>query len=190
MYEDLDGNGRTGSADRQIVGSPHPDWTGGLGNTLEWAGFDLRAFVQVSQGAEVFNAMRLFSDAGGWYLDNQFGSVLDRWRQPGDETDVPRASYDGLSGARTLSSRFIEDGSYVRLQEVTVGYALPGSLARRAGMEGARLFISGHNLHTWTDYTGYSPDVNSSGVSNAALGTDFYAYPVARTVTVGIRGTW
>ncbi|HST61022.1 MAG TPA: TonB-dependent receptor [Longimicrobium sp.] len=190
IYEDLDENNRIGTADRQIVGSPHPDWTGGLGNTLELAGFDLRAFLQVSQGAEVFNAMRLFSDAGGWYLDNQFGHVMDRWRQPGDETDVPRASYDGLSGARTISSRFIEDGSYVRLQEVTLGYRLPASLARRAGMDGARLFVSGHNLHTWTDYRGYSPDVNSNGVSNAALGTDFYAYPVARTLTVGIRGTW
>ncbi|HYW14058.1 MAG TPA: SusC/RagA family TonB-linked outer membrane protein, partial [Longimicrobium sp.] len=190
IYEDLDESGRIGSADRQVVGSPHPDWTGGMGNTLEFAGFDLRAFLQVSQGAEVFNAMRLFSDAGGWYLDNQFGHVMDRWRQPGDETDVPRASYDGLSGARTISSRFIEDGSYVRLQEVTLGYRLPGRLARLAGMDGARLFVSGHNLHTWTDYRGYSPDVNSNGVSNAALGTDFYAYPVARTLTVGIRGTW
>ncbi len=190
IYEDLDENGRIGTADRQVVGSPHPDWTGGLGNTLEFAGFDLRAFLQVSQGAEVFNAMRLFSDAGGWYLDNQFGHVMDRWRQPGDETDVPRASYDGLSGARTISSRFIEDGSYVRLQEVTLGYRLPRSLSRLAGMDGARLFVSGHNLHTWTDYRGFSPDVNSNGVSNAALGTDFYAYPVARTLTVGIRGTW
>ena len=190
MYEDLDGSGRINSADRQIVGSPHPDWTGGLGNTLEFAGFDLRAFLQVSQGAEVFNAMRLFSDAGGWYLDNQFGHVMNRWRQPGDVTDVPRASYDGLSGARTISSRFIEDGSYVRLQEVTLGYKLPSSLARRAGMDGARLFVSGHNLHTWTDYLGYSPDVNSNGVSNASLGTDFYAYPAARTITVGVRGTW
>ncbi|HEX6040030.1 TonB-dependent receptor [Longimicrobium sp.] len=190
IYEDLDDNGRIGSGDRQIVGSPHPDWTGGLANTLELAGFDLRAFVQVSQGAEVFNAMRLFSDAGGWYLDNQFGHVMERWRQPGDETDVPRASYDGLSGARTISSRFIEDGSYVRLQEVTLGYRLPAALARRAGMEGARVYVSGHNLHTWTDYMGYSPDVNSNGVSNAALGTDFYAYPVARTISLGIRGTW
>jgi hypothetical protein len=161
-----------------------------MANTLELGGFDLRAFLQVSQGAEVFNAMRLFSDAGGWYLDNQFGHVMDRWRQPGDETDVPRASYDGLSGARTISSRFIEDGSYVRLQEVTLGYRLPASLARRAGMDGARLFVSGHNLYTWTDYMGYSPDVNSNGVSNASLGTDFYAYPMARTLTVGIRGTW
>jgi len=190
IYEDLDGDGSIGTGDRQIVGSPHPDWTGGIANTLEFAGFDLRAFVQVSQGAEVFNAMRLFSDAGGWYLDNQFAHVLDRWRQAGDETDVPRASYDGLSGARTISSRFIEDGSYIRLQEVTLGYRLPASLARRAGLEGARLFVSGHNLHTWTDYMGYSPDVNSNGVSNASLGTDFYAYPVARTITVGIRGTW
>ena len=80
--------------------------------------------------------MRIFSDAGGCYLDNQFDDVLRRWRQPGDQTDVPRASYDGVSGAAEISSRYIEDGSYWRLQDLTLGYRLP---ERWAGAPGLRL---------------------------------------------------
>jgi TonB-linked SusC/RagA family outer membrane protein len=190
MYEDLNGDGDINASDRQIVGSPHPDFTGGFTNDFTFKGFDLHGFLQFSKGAEVFNAMRLFSDAGGWYLDNQFADVMNRWQKPGDRTDQPRASYDGLSGARTISSRFIEDGSYLRLQELRLGYRLPKAWSRTLRMDGARIYVQGNNLHTWTKYTGYSPDVNSNGDANAALGTDFYAYPAARTITVGIQGNW
>jgi TonB-linked SusC/RagA family outer membrane protein len=187
IYEDVAGE----ADDRQIVGSPHPDYTGGLTNRLSWNGFDLNVFLQFAQGHEIFNAMRLFSDAGAYYYDNHFRDVLRRWRQPGDVTDQPRASYGGRSGARTISSRFIEDGSYVRLQDVTIGYRLPASVSRVAALRDARIYVSGQNLHTWTDYSGYNPDVNSSGSgTSVALGTDFYAYPLARTITFGIRGSW
>ena len=163
-----------------------------MSNTISFKGFDLRAFLQFNQGNEVFNAIRIFADDGGYYFDNKLkDSYVKRWQKPGDVTDVPRLSYDGLSGARDVSSRFVEDGSYFRLQEVTLGYALPQGFARRAGLENARIFFSGRNLHTWTDYTGYNPDVNSNGAgANISLGTDFYAYPLARTWMVGIRGNF
>jgi TonB-linked SusC/RagA family outer membrane protein len=179
------------SDEREIVGSPHPDFTGGLTNTVRWGAFDLSAFLQFSYGAEIFNAMRLFADAGGWFLDNQFRDVLNRWQQPGDETDVPRASYNGASGAREVSSRLLEDGSYLRIQEVTIGYDLPDRFAARLGAASARIYMAAHNLHTFTSYTGYSPDVNSGGSSaNISLGTDFYAYPIPRSLTIGVRGSW
>jgi TonB-linked SusC/RagA family outer membrane protein len=191
IYKDVDGDGSITAADRVIVGSPHPRYTGGWINNVSMGRFDLNVFVQFSHGAKVFNAMRLFSGAGGYYEDNQFTDQLNRWQNPGDVTDTPRASYDGTSGARTISSRFIENGSYLRLQEVTLGYDLPSSVAGLLRLDHARLYVTGHNLATSSDYTGYSPDVNSNGSgSTFQLGTDFYAYPQARTFTFGINAGW
>ena len=191
IYQDLNGDGSITSDDRTIVGNPHPDYTGGLTSTFSWKGLDLTGFLVFSQGNDVFNAMRIFSDAGGYYLDNQFRDVLDRWQQPGDVTDVPRASYDGVSGAAEISSRYLEDGSYWRLQNLTLGYRLPERWAGGLGFQTARVYGSVRNLFTITDYSGYSPDVNSNGQSSTAeLGVDFYAYPQARTFTFGVQAAW
>ena len=190
IYFDANGDGSITSDDRVIVGSPHPDYCGGITNELALGPFDLRMFVTFSRGAKIFNAMRLFADDGGYALDNKFRDVLRRWCQPGDVTDVPRASYYGESGATEISSRFLEDGSYVRIQEVTLGVQLPAAWVRPVGLSGLRLFASARNLFTFTDYSGYSPDVNSNGASaTASLGTDFYAYLLARTITLGFSGS-
>lgn len=192
MYDDVNGDGSITSDDRVIVGSPHPDSWGGMTNTLTWGGFDLRSFLQYAQGQTIFNAISVFADDAGYYYDNKFRRVLDRWQQPGDITDQPRASFDGTSNAVGLiSSRYFEDGSYVRLQEVTLGYRLPEQLLGNVRMREGRIYVSGRNLATWTDYSGYNPDVNSSGSSaNVSLGLEFYAYPLARTFTIGFSGTW
>jgi len=176
------------SDDREIIGSPQPKYWGGLGNTFSWKGFELRGFLEFSQGAKVFNLMRIFADDGGYNYDNKFTYALKRWQKPGDITDEPRASFDGESGGRVISSRFIEDGSYLRIQEVTLSWRIPAQLARG---NNARLVVSGHNLHNFTKYTGYDPDVNSNGsTSNIGLGTDYYAYPRARSITIGISSAW
>ncbi|MCC6929363.1 MAG: TonB-dependent receptor [Gemmatimonadaceae bacterium] len=192
IYDDVNGDGEITADDRTIVGSPHPKYFGGWTNTLNWKGFDLRSFVQFTQGNKVFNAIRIFADDGGYYFDNKLrDSYVKRWQKPGDIAEQPRLSYDGVSGARDVSSRFVEDGSYVRLQEVSLGYRLPRSLARTLNLDEARFFVSGRNLVTWTDYTGFNPDVNSNGSSaSISLGTDFYAYPLARTISFGLRGSW
>ncbi|MGH7448036.1 MAG: SusC/RagA family TonB-linked outer membrane protein, partial [Longimicrobiales bacterium] len=179
------------SNDRAIVGSPHPDYFGGVRNAVSWGVFDLSAFLEFSQGAEIYNAMRRFADDGGYYFDNKFGDVLDYWTPENPNASSPRPSYFGRSGARLNSSRFVEDASYLRLQDVTLGFQLPTYIANLARVQNARLYVSGKNIKTWSDYSGYSPDVNSAGSSGtAALGTDFYAYPVARTFTIGFQGTW
>jgi TonB-linked SusC/RagA family outer membrane protein len=191
IYEDVDGDGSITNADQTIVGSPWPDFSGGFTSTLTWRGFDLNAFFQFSQGNQIFNGMKIFSLSGGYYYDNEFRDALKRWRQPGDQTDEPRASFDGLSGARVVSSRYIEDGSYLRLQELTLGYQLPTALTRRLGFASTRVYLRGLNLFTRTKYTGYNPDVNSNGsTANISLGTDFYAYPLARTFSFGIQAGW
>ncbi|MGH7481417.1 MAG: SusC/RagA family TonB-linked outer membrane protein [Longimicrobiales bacterium] len=199
LFSDLDADGNRigttmgpGAEDRTFVGSPHPDYFGGFRNMIRWGGFDLLAFVEYSQGAEIFNAMREFADDGGFFFDNKFSNVMDYWTPENTDASQPRPSWDGVSGARFTSSRWVEDGSYVRLGEVTLGYQLPAGLADAIGSSNARLYVSGTNLHTWTDYSGYAPDVNSfgSGAEGAALGTDFYPYPLARTWTIGFQGTW
>lgn len=176
------------SDERINAGNPQPKFFGGMGNTVGFKNFQLRGFLEFSHGAKVFNLMRIFADDGGYSYDNKFTRGLDRWQQPGDITDEPRASFDGTSGARTISDRFIEDGSYLRIQEITLSYKLPAGLFAMRGLTNARLYVSGHNLHNFTKYTGYDPDVNSNGTSNIDLGTDYYAYPRARTFTLGISG--
>ncbi|HEX5436993.1 MAG TPA: SusC/RagA family TonB-linked outer membrane protein, partial [Gemmatimonadaceae bacterium] len=173
------------------AGNPQPALWGGLGNTIGWKGVQLHAFLQFSQGAKIFNLMRLFADDGGCAWDNKFTYALNRWQHPGDVTNEPRASYDCDSGADQLSDRFIEDGSYIRLQEVTLSWLLPARLISFANLENTKLYVSVHNLHTFTHYSGFDPDVNSNGSSdNIDLGTDYYAYPRARTISVGITSSW
>ncbi|HEX9886150.1 MAG TPA: TonB-dependent receptor [Longimicrobiales bacterium] len=200
LFSDLDADGnRVGttkdpsSDDRMIVGSPHPDYFGGLRNTVRWGGFDLTAFMEFSWGAEIVNAMREFADDGGYFYDNKFRDALDDyWTPDNQDASQPRPSYFGTSGARYSSSRWMEDASYIRLGEVTLGYRLPARMAGMLRASEARFYVSGKNLHTWTDYSGYAPDLNSfgSGGASAALGTDFYAYPLARTLSIGFQGSW
>ncbi len=179
------------SADLTYVGSPQPNYYGGLTNAFTWRNLDLRGFLQFSQGNKVFNMMRIFTDDGGYSYDNKSNHVLARWQKPGDVTDAPRMSYDGTSGARLMSSRMVEDGSFVRLGEVSFGVRLPARMTAAARLDNARLYVSGRNLKTWTKYTGYNPDVSSSGsTANVITGVDYYAYPLARAVTVGLSAGW
>ncbi|HEX4682682.1 MAG TPA: hypothetical protein VH277_08245, partial [Gemmatimonadaceae bacterium] len=179
------------ASDLMMVGNPQPKYYGGFTNTFSLGSLDLRGFLQFSQGNKVFNMMRIFTDDGGWSYDNKSTLELNRWQKPGDVTDEPRMSYDGTSGARLMSSRMIEDGSFLRLGEVTLGYHLPARLSGAARLNDARVFVSGRNLKTWTKYTGYNPDVNSAGVlANVVMGVDYYAYPLARTFNVGLSAGW
>lgn len=191
IFDDVNGDGAINALDRVVVGNPQPTHWGGLTNSFTFRNFDLRAAFQFSGGNKIFNGIRAFSDDGGFNFDNKFVDVLRRWQKPGDVTDEPRASFDGTSGAQLTSSRWIEPGGYTRLQEVTVGFRIPTSFARIAGTQNSRLYVSGRNLHTWTKFKGYNPDVNSNGSgSSVSLGTEFYAYPQARTWMVGVSGEW
>ncbi|HEV7387953.1 MAG TPA: TonB-dependent receptor [Gemmatimonadaceae bacterium] len=191
MYEDVNGDGAINSDDRVIVGNPQPTYWGGFTNTFGFMGFDLRGTIQFSGGNKIYNGIRAFADDGGFFRDNKFAYVLNRWQNPGDVTDEPRPSWDGNSQAFLTSSRFIEPGSYARLQDITLGYRIPAGFAHGTGMQNARLYVSGRNLHTWTKFRGYNPDVNSNGSgANTSLGTEFYSYPLARSWSVGLSSEW
>ncbi|MDQ2931961.1 MAG: SusC/RagA family TonB-linked outer membrane protein [Gemmatimonadota bacterium] len=175
----------------QNSGSPQPKYWGGLGNSFTYKGFALRGFLTFSHGAKVFDLIREGTDDGGSSIAGKSTRELSRWEHPGDITNEPRASIGGKSGADVKQTdRFLEDGSYLRLQEVTLSWTLPRSIAARRGLENAKLYVSGHNLFTWTRYTGYDPDASSNGIENVQLGIDLVAYPRARAFTVGVAGQW
>ena len=191
LYRKADGSETTApvAADLTFGGNPQPRYFGGLTNTITWRNFDLRGFLQFSQGGKVLNLARIFMDDGGNSRDNKLKTLLARWQKPGDITDQPRMGSTG--GARLLSTRFVEDGSFARLQEVTLGVRLPANLARSMHADNARFYVSGRNLVTWSNYLGYNPDVNSSGANaNTVMGVDYYAYPLARTFTFGVSAGW
>jgi TonB-linked SusC/RagA family outer membrane protein len=192
IFKDVDGDGVITSNDQTFVGSPHPDYSGGLTNEFTWKGVDLSFLMTFSQGNKIYNDMRTYSASGGYYFDNQFKDQLKRWQKPGDQTDVPRASYDGVSGAYgDPTSRFLENGSYLRMQEITLGYQFPENWAASVLTRSLRLYAGVRNAFIITDYSGYDPDVNSGGSStNVSLANDFYAYPQARTVILGIQAGW
>lgn len=176
------------------LGSPNPDYVGGFTNKVAWNGFDLNVFFQFVQGNDVHNVGGVFQAAGDWF-DNPEKSLVDRWREPGDDTDVPKIYFAYGNGGQGRSSRFLYDGSYVRLKAVTLGYSLPQTLVSRARLSSARIYLSGINLMTFTDYPGWDPEVsadylnvNADGSNNNIFqGNDFYSAPQAKTFTVGVQ---
>jgi TonB-dependent starch-binding outer membrane protein SusC len=186
-FRDLNNDGVINSEDQQMIGSPWPDYEGGITNNMSFMGFDLSAFVQFSVGNEIFNANRIYTDQFGSYGDNHPVRAMDRWTPENPDTDQPRAVWGDPNFNTRDSDRFIEDGSYVRLKNVVLGYTLPSSFADRLGYGSARIYIQGQNVLTGTDYSGFDPEVNFSGQSSIARGTDFYTLPQARVFSVGFN---
>lgn len=177
-------------ANRVVLGSPHPDFTGGFNNTLAYRGFEVQMFWQFVTGNKIFDGGGRFKSANGDYYDNQSRDQLDRWRQPGDRTDVPEARlYFGNGTAN--SSRYLYDGSYLRLKNLTFAYNVPTRLLDRFSVQSARIYVIGTNLLTFTEYPWWDPEVNADYVAgNIGLGNEFYSAPQARTITTGIQFTF
>lgn len=186
-FADLNGDGVINDDDRTDIGSPWPDFEGGITNNLAFRGFDVSAFVQFSKGNEIYNANRIYTDQYGSYYDNHTTRALDRWTPDNTDTNEPRAVWGDPNSNTRDSDRFVEDGSYIRLKNLVVGYTLPGSLAERLGARTARIYFQGQNLLTGTDYSGFDPEVNYNGQTAVTRGTDFYTLPQPRTVTIGFN---
>lgn len=173
--------------DRQVIGDPNPDFTLGLSNSFSYKNFDLNIFFQSSLGGDIYNltAVQLYNGDSNGLTD-----VLNSWTPDNTNTDIPRAAIRG----RERSSRFVEDGSYVRLKNVALGYNLPSSAIQKLGLSSARFSVSAQNLLTLTGYSGLDPEVSyfgsggeSSGDDNIIQGHDFGNYPNLRSVTVGLN---
>ncbi|MBW6497853.1 MAG: TonB-dependent receptor [Bacteroidales bacterium] len=171
--------------DRTIIGDPNPDFLFGLSNSFAYRNFDLSVFVQGSYGNDIFNATRIETE-GMLDAKNQSRTVLNRWRAPGQETDIPRAVADNTDNS-ILSTRFVEDGSYLRVKSITLGYELPSSVIQKLNIKNLRFHVSAENLLTFTNYSGYDPEVNAFGTSNIALGVDYGTYPHTRNLIFGVN---
>lgn len=175
--------------DRFIVGNAWPDFFGGLTNTLRYKNIDAMIFFQYSYGNDQLNWNRFFQEHGGTRNTNFLGSQLDRWQQPGDITMVPRMTNANYA-ANLRPSRFVEDGSYLRLKNVSIGYTLPSTWINRLGMSSARIYVSGQNLLTFTNYSGMDPEVNATASTATTQGVDFYAMPQPRVYMGGFNITF
>ncbi len=177
-YADSNGDGRITADDKVNLGSPIPDYLLGFGVDLGWRSFDLSAAFSGAFGAEVYNARTAIR----FGIDNFEESFLDRWTGPGTSNSEPRLTTSGPN--YEASSRFIQDASFLKLQTLQLGYVLPPRYANRLLVNRARIYVSGTNLITFTDYNGYTPEIGGGGVLDA--GIDRGVYPIARTLAVGL----
>ncbi len=186
-YEDVNGDKKIDANDRTIIGNNQPDFIYGITNTFSYKGFDLNIVFTGVHGGDILNlSRRFYENLEG--SQNQLTTVLNRWHSPEDPGDgkTPRGNSRTTGNSNSISSRWIEDGSYLRLQNVTLGYQIPQSLLDKAKIQSARIYLSGQNLITWTDYLGYNPEV--SGYEKSLTGgVDYGSYPVARTITIGLN---
>ncbi len=182
-YADLNNDGTITTADMTYIGSPIPDFIYGLNARAAWHGFDLSAVFAGQSGNEVFNGKK----AVRFGVENFETSFLQRWNGAGTSDTEPRVTNAGVN--YQSSTRFIEDGSYFKLQTAELGYQLPESLTSPLGVQTARLYVAGSDLFMVTDYSGYSPEVTNSSDPNSviAAGIDLGIYPPARTITVGLN---
>lgn len=184
-YEDQNDDGDYTDADRVIIGDAQPDFIFGLNNTLSYKNFSLGFLFQGVQGNDIFNASRVeIEGMENW--KNQSAEVLRRWKNPGDITDIPKALADNKDNS-LLSTRFLEDGSFIRLKSVTLSYNLKSAWLESMNIGNVQLYFTGQNLWTITDYSGYDPELNYGGTSNTALGIDFGTFPQPRTFIFGVN---
>lgn len=186
-YKDINGDGVVDANDQTFIGNPMPLHIGGFSNNFRYHGFDLNIFFQWSYGNDILNGNRLVFEGmeGRPYL-NMFKSWEDRWRPDNTDATLPVA---GVTSPNVYSTRVIEDGSFLRLKTVALGYTLPANLLKRIKMRTIRVYAAAQNLVTWTNYTGVDPEVS---VRNTPLtpGFDWSAYPKARTLTLGLNVTF
>ena len=181
VYADITGDGKVTSSDRTYIGDPNPDFTFGMTNNFYWKGISLSIFLQGSCGNDIYNASRIETE-GMYDGKNQSARVLDRWRVPGQITDVPKAGWDLRN-----SSYFVEDGSYLRVKNISLAYDIKARFLERAGISKLQPYFSASNLLTWTSYKGMDPEVNQWGNSGAVQGIDWGTYPHCRSYVFGIN---
>ena len=176
-FVDTNGDNKINSDDRTNIGNGVPDWTFGLNFNVDWKGFDFDVFFQGVKGADVFDATYRQDIASGNYPT----WVLQRWTGEGTSNTVPTL---GDSKNWVCSDMYIQDGSYLRLKYITLGYTISPYLTNKIGISRLRIFARGENLFTWTKYWGFDPEIGSGATS---LGVDYGVYPQARTYTVGFN---
>ena len=185
-YKDINLDGVIDDNDRTIIGCGQPLHTGGFGNSFNFYGFDVNVFFSWSYGNDVINANRLIFENGSKQNLNLLSTYSGHWSEENPDSDIPRI---GANGMNVYSSRVIEDGSFIRLQSLSVGYTFPRSVLRKLHFDTMRVYVSADNLFTITNYTGPDPEVSTRN-SVLTPGFDWSAYPRSRGITAGVSFTF
>lgn len=183
-YKDLNKDGVIDEKDVKTIGNPNPKFTLGWTNNFSYKGFDLSVFLYASYGGDIFNYSRLQTEGMRSQYNNQLKTVEDRYTPENTNTNVPRYNQWHDNNIR-ISDRFIEDGSYLRIQNVTVGYTLPSDLISKIKVSSFRVFVSAQNLKTFTKYSGYDPELGAINNRATFMNIDNGRYPVPKTLTIG-----
>ena len=184
-YQDVNGDGVISSDDIVIVGNGLPDFTWGWNWTANWRNFDLNFLLLGSQGNQIYNFQRMrMMGLGSAQFHAVHADYKNRWTSS-NPSNIPA----GRDGTEFLSSQFIEDGSYVTMKTIALGYTF-NNLLNTIGLDALRVYVNAENLFIITDYTGYDPESTASGSSDVDLGIDYNAYPINRSVSFGVRATF
>lgn len=185
QYEDRTGDGLITAADKTFIGDPNPDFIYGFNSTARYKNFELSVFIQGSQGNDIFNLNQAATLDLGMGLNQPEEVYLDHWTATKTNAKYPRISRS-LNG--NMSTRFVEDGSYLRFKNIQLAYNLPAAKWKLSWLRSAQLYVSGQNLITITGYSWYDPEVNAYGSANSIRqGIDYSVYPNNKSVTFGIR---
>ena len=199
IYEDLDKNGVIDDRDRSILGNNQPKLFGGLNSSLRYKNFDFSFAFNFESGQSVVNWSTFFMVHGGNRSNGSTGKAtygfytkqLDRWQKPGDITDIPRMGGPNKQLNYGLyTSRALEDGSYARLKNISLGYTLPNDVTSKVGLSNARIYVSGTNLLTFTRYSGLDPEINAGGGKGTVGGVEMFTVPQPETWQAGISITF
>lgn len=184
-FKDLNNDGVIDEEDRTYIGNPNPDFSYGITANFKYAGVDLGIFLQGVSGNDIFNATVRYDLP----FSNKPNSILDRWTGEGTSNNEPRVSLNDPNFNSRISDRFIEDGSYLRLKNIQIGYTLPEYLLERMKMDKMRIYMSSNNLFTFTKYTGLDPEIGAYGGALSA-GIDRGFYPQAKSFIFGLQLTF
>ncbi|MCL4482664.1 MAG: TonB-dependent receptor [Bacteroidetes bacterium] len=181
-YKDLNGDNKVdANNDRAILGDANPDFFGGLTNTFSYKGIELNVFLQYCYGNEIFNynAIELATPTGG---QNAYANLINRWTPTNPSTIYPKAN---TNRSVLVSDLWVEDGSYLKLKTLSLSYSFPNLKVRN--IQGIKIYVTGQNLLTWTNYSGYDPEVSYRGASTLLAGEDFGGYPQSKTFMLGVK---
>ena len=178
-FRDLNNDGVINDSDRTVIGNPNPSWLFSMNNSLSYKGFELSVFLQGIAGNKIYNANNI-DNTGMAAAYNQTTDVLKRWQGEGTSNSMPRAVFGDPNQNTRVSDRFVVNGSYLRLKNITLSYTFPKQWLQKAQIENARLSLSCENVATITGYSGFDPEVGINGI-------DQNRYPISRTFSLGLN---
>lgn len=185
IFGNYNGNTTIDNDDRTIIGHALPKFTGGFSNSLKYKNFDFNILMTFSYGNDILNGTRYAAESATGFTGSKV--LLNRWRNEGDITTIPRASYSDPAGNRRFSNRWLEDGSYLRAKSLSIGYQIPSRVIHKLNAKSCRIYATAQNLFTLTHYTGYDPEASSFNSRVTEIGIDQGTYPQYRAYTLGLN---